>query len=211
MDEDNLHDTAIIKQLMPLGGKWEFHFMFRNGNEDAVKLHRLPMLGVALVDFPHGEDEYEQKIVRFGEGWGGGNDFMLYDEAAWLTPRFLYPFFQDDHQNRALGFAPVGSPDDYFQDAVGEATDQLEGENLYGEKLQYLYRCNGQRHGLSYAYFDDVFTDSLSKYFQLVANCTRSGAGKNEWAKVVGSLKEIRETSGDQAALDAVLAAGVAR
>ncbi|HTU33970.1 MAG TPA: hypothetical protein VMF66_09225 [Candidatus Acidoferrum sp.] len=61
-------DVARIQQLIPYDGKWEFQYMLRNYPNE-IGVQRVPMLGLALIDFPKGDDEYEQMIVHFGKGW----------------------------------------------------------------------------------------------------------------------------------------------
>ena len=206
------HDTAIIKQLMPMADKWEFHFMFNNhgGDPSGITLHRQPMLGLALIEYPFGrndeETEFEQRVVRFGEGWGGAGEFTLYDESAWSTARFLYPFFQNDHQTRALGFAPVGGPDDFFGDAVTEAVEQLEAEQLYNNDLRRLHaayqKCAQNGNENSYDYDHSMFKRALNDYFYAETTRARNDAGKEDWAKVFGSLKSLPN---NEAMVNAVL------
>jgi hypothetical protein len=206
------HDTAIIKQLMPMADKWEFQFMFNNhrGDPSGITLHRQPMLGLALIEYPFGrneeETEFEQRVVRFGEGWGGMTEFTLYCERAWGTTRFLYPFFQNDPQTRALGFAPVDSPDDFFGAEVAEAVEQLEAEQLYGNDLRRLHaayqKCAQNGNKNSYDYDHWMFTKALNDYFYAETKRARNDAGKDDWAKVSAALKSL---SNDKAMVNAVL------
>jgi hypothetical protein len=197
-----MNDTANIKQLVPMPDKWVFHYLFRNGGGTDIVLQRTPILGLALIDYPLPGGDFQQLIVRFGEG-SLGDGFILYDDHAWHTTRFLFPFFQNGPQYRALGFAPVGSPDDWFADDIAEATDQLEAEIIYGNKLCKLH------HTIPVEDIErrEQFRSGLDSYFEIASGTGRNRAGKKEFAQVFESIDKIREERGEQAVLNTILTA----
>src|SRR5260370_3596006 len=118
-----------------MANKWEFHYLFRNGTEPEIKLERVPILGLALADFPLQNGDMDQCIVHFGEGTLG-SDFELYRNGGY--DQYIYPCFSDTPQTRGLGVAPVGSPDDWFEEETSDAKDQLEAEFLHGKSIRKI-------------------------------------------------------------------------
>ena len=144
--------NVTIRQLIPMPDRFEFQYLFCNysaGDLTKVEIgvHRVPMLGLALVDFPSDrstQQSIQQSIVHFGNDTHGQLEgFQLYCEYGWRSSRYVPHFFSNDPQTRALGIAPLGSGDDYF-DEVGDATEQLESEQFWGKAIRSFLSHDGE-------------------------------------------------------------------
>ena len=162
--------------------------MFRDPSDDAQpKLHRVELTGLALVDVPYRDEPTERIIVHFGPEFTDPADFQLY---AAHPPSDVWPFFYDSRQQRGLGIAPLGSPDDYFEDEIVKATDPLNAEHQFAPNMTALYVFLVDTLG-------DLTDAGIDNYFRIVANKTPLMAGDSDYEKVLGRLRKIREDEGD--------------
>ena len=190
------NDVATIQQLVPFDNKWEFQYLFRNYPEGELQVMRVPMLGLALIDFPKLDGGSERMIVHFGqESMGDLDSFSLYTPYAWDHSRFLHPFFQNGPQSRALGIAPSGSPDDYFEE-VKSATAELQAEEAFASKVRALHKTwegvRGDCVGL------DQFIRGLDNFFMIQSGSSRNSATMAEWEEVFTALEKTRLKEGDR-------------
>lgn len=193
-------DCAIIQQLIPMLDRWEFHYLRSDVHVGEFNTHLevIPMLGLALIDFPAQDGDTSRRIVHFGQGDDGSDSFDLYTPSAWHGSRFLYPFFQNSPYERALGIAPAKSSPDFFADEIKEASDQLEGEHLFGHKLGVIYRAS-ESHPWSVR---DAVDTGIDKYFKMKSDKYRYDASKAEWELVTNNLIQFRAENGDGALIE---------
>lgn len=197
------NDTAIIRQLVPYADRWEFVYMFRNANE--IGLQRVPMLGLALIDFPR-DGEFEPMIVHFGTSELGEQDhFSFYTPYAWHCRRFLYPFFLNGPQTRALGVAPVGSSDDYFEEEAKWAREQLEAEAAFDKDFRGLLRKWEAVMGGGLK-ANERFHQGLDNLFAITTGRYRDQATRADWTQVFDLLKS-KQSAGDSAVVSVLVEA----
>src|SRR6266478_4018044 len=202
-----LDNIAVIKQLVPMPDRWEFQYLFRDPYSGR-KFERLPGLGLALVAFPiqsPSDRDTEQLIVHFGPSMMDDERFELYSPYGFESTRPLHPFFQNGPQTRGLGVAPIGSPDDWFNEDVAEGKEQLEAEHLHTRDIQNLFKTL-ERVNNRWA-LRETLRDGLDNYFAITSGKYRNDAGRKEWTKTFTALKKIQAENGDRAMIHTVLRA----
>ncbi len=196
--------TADIQQLIPMPDRWEFHYLYLNRRGEQPKVCRVPMLGLALVSIPIiiqlGDETHNQDIVHFGPD-GDDFRFMLYGSDS----LDVFPFFRNDPHRRALGVAPIGSPDDWFSDLIPAATEQLSAERIYEKDEISLYRSLSKKMGKDFTH--QSILDGFANFFRITTGSYRDQGVAKDWEKVLASLNEARTEGGDDAVIDALLSA----
>ncbi len=196
--------VANIQQLISMPDRWEFHYLV-NG-EESPELCRVPMLGLALVSIPIliqlGEETHSQDIVHFGlTTEGDSSRFVLYGSDS----LDVFPFFTNNCRQRALGVAPSGSPDDYFEDVIATAAEQLAAERRYGKDEVSLYRRLSKKLGKDFA--PRLVIDGFENFFRITTGSCRDQGVAKDWEKVMASLNEARTQGGDDEIIEVLLSA----
>jgi hypothetical protein len=186
---------AIIQQLVPMPDRWEFHYLYKNSGGDKPELVRVPMLGLALVEYPYGDDK-EQRVVYFGPGIEPvPEQITLYADSC---TDGVHPFFWQDSQTRYLGIAPADSPD-HFKGRTEDSEQQLEAEQLFHEKQRSLYLRIMK--ALASSSIPDYISDGFDNFFFCTAKTPCWAGVKSDWDKVFAAVAEI-ETKGIRAVID---------
>jgi hypothetical protein len=197
-------DAAIILQLVPYPGMWEFQYLFCNypdgdfKKEGVIGIERVPMLGLALVDFPFANG-YERIIAHFGNEHQDPSDFALYTERGWRSAHYIHPCFMNDPQTRALGIAPKGSGDDYFDEDVTRAKAQLGAERTFTNKFRKIHKIyEAIKKNCNYAPIWE-FSEGLDNLFAIHTGRYHDQAEMSEWTKVFSVLDDVLSREGDEA------------
>jgi hypothetical protein len=181
------HRTATIVQITPMPDRWEFHSVEDWNEGEAPRLRRSSILGLALADIPNAEYPGGREIVYFGnDNHGRGSEFKLYMGSGAVD---MIPFYSNLPQQRGLGIAPIGSPDDYFEEEVSQAVDQINAEKAFDSEIFSVFRS---LDGLP----QEIAIQGVDNYFKLTSGKFRYDATMPEWQKTMDALNALRDQKG---------------